>query len=337
MENNKNEYYIIDVEVKSRSVKIEVANFHKDYGSFYDRHIIRFRTNDRENTPNFQVGQKISWEGEKEVIYSDFADISISDQNIDYEISQVAETRKKRQEELKNKYSDSFGKYQTIPSTKSIIDDYFTQRKSKGQDINLYTVGIVDLLSEAMGLKVRRRSGGKMYDQLGFDYPEELQDVVGAMYDIISEYLAGLEDNETVMFNLCEFGKKGKEYDDFTEEIEKRTGYSHNSITSELEKQQHSERYHGENFGFSQRYASLMMQKPTIYISKKETTYAYDRSESNAGRKTITPELCAEKYNQYKSPLQQRKEQFDSEKSQEIALSKELENLQNRDGQVLGE
>lgn len=337
MENNENEYYIIDVDVKSRRVTIKVAKFHKDYGSFYDSHSIRFRANDRENTPNFQVGQKISWEGEKEGIYSDLADISISDQNIDYEISQVAEARKKRQEELKNKYSDSFGEYQTIPSTKSIIDDYFTQRKSKGQDINLYTVGIVDLLSEAMGLKIRRRSGGKMYDQLGFDYPEELQDVVGAMYDIISEYLAELEDNETVMFNLCEFGKKGKEYDDFTKEIEKRTGYSHNSITSELEKQQHSEHYHGENFGFSQRYASLMKQKPTIYISKKETTYAYDRSESNAGRKTITPELCAEKYNQYKSPLQQRKEQFDSEKSQEIALSEELENLQNRDGQGLGE
>lgn len=324
MKNNENEYYVIDVDNKWG--KIEISKYNKDYKCFYDYH--REEYDDLDKMSSFQIGQK--------VLLKD-GELVISDANINKEILEVVEEKRKKAEELKQKHPDLYPQYQPVPNTQSIIDDYFTQTKSDGKDVNSYTVGIVDLLSEAMGLKVRRRHGGNMYDQLGFNYPEELQDVVGAMYDIISEYLAKIEDNETVMFNLCEFGKKGKEYDDFTKEIEKRTGYNHKAITSELEMKQHSERYHGENFGFSQRYASLMTQKPTIYISKKETTYAYDRSESNARRKTITPQLCAEKYNQYKSPLQQRKEQYDSEKSQEIALSEELKNLQNRDGKDIGE
>lgn len=326
MENNENEYYVINVKNRRRMSVIVIAKYNKEHRCFYDYHREKFY--DLNSMPNLQIGQKITLEA---------GEISISDENISKEICQVVEENNIRKEELQQKHPDLYPQYQTTPSTHSISENYFTQRKSQGKDVNPYIVGIVDLLSEAMGLKVRRKHGGKMYDQLGFDYPEEVEDVLGSMYDIVDEYLENLEDNEVKMFNLCEFGKKGKEYDDFTKEIERRTGYNHNAITSDLEMQQHSEHYHGENLGFSDRYASLMKKKPTFYISKKETTYAYDRSESTACRKTITPQLCVEKYKQYKTPLQQRETELSALEAEAVRDTAELKEFESKEGQNIGE
>lgn len=239
----------------------------------------------------FEIGKK--------VIFKD-DEIVLLNEGINEEIVKVNFDRKKREGLLEKKYPDLWPKRQVFPSTDTIIEDYLKQRKEEGKNIDLYVVGIISQLASAMGIKVCLRHNGSYYDQSGFDYPEQIQDIVEAMYEIISEYLAEIKDNENIEFKLCEYGRKGKEYFNFTKEIEKRTGYNHERITSDLKMKLDSADFHGESLNIEGKsFEQLRAMKPTIYISKKQTVYIPDRSNENEGRIIITPELCEKNYHIY--------------------------------------
>ena len=194
-------------------------------------------------------------------------------------------------ETLKEKYKDrpAFG-WNNFPITASgiLCGDLIKQRLNNNQPVNLYVLAILCMLSDGMGLRVRWEHGGTLYDQLSpFKYPEELYEVLSAMYDIISEKI---EKNESMRFILYEYGGVNDEYQDFIDEIARRTRYSSSMFGSKLKDQITSEAYHGENYGFSQKRKELSLMKPCIIISPASATYYHDMASDNALVETTSPE-----------------------------------------------
>ena len=291
----ENEYYVTDINNAERT--LEVAKNNPECKCFYDYHQCNYIY---VVFLNLKIGQKVTLQNDE---------INLLNKEIYNEIVEAHKAILKRNALLEKKYPDLYPQEQTFKSTEKIIDDYLTQRKNRGEKIDTYIVGIVSLLSYAMGLKVSWRHKGTIYEQSGFEYPEQIQDIVGAMYEIISDYLDKLKDNEEIVFELCEHGFKGKDYYDFTKEIEKRTGVKHDEITSDLKMQQYAKDIHSYRWRPKISYKDLLAKLPTVYISKQRTSYYIDRADNNAEIKEITPKSCAESYKKYIEPESQRKNQ----------------------------
>ena len=152
---------------------------------------------------------------------------------------------------------------------------------------------VIRLISEGMGLRVRWHHGGRLYHQISsFEYPEELYEIVSAMYDIVDE---AISNDKSLTLEFYEYEAKGEGYIQFINEIERRTRYSANLFSSELQDRIRDESYHGENWGFSERRRQLSIMKPVIYINSESTVFLRDRAGENKMEVETTPELAKER------------------------------------------
>ena len=280
-ENKDSLYYVI---FKGDFDAIVVAKIDPKTRCFYDYH----RREDVENYDDFQIGQSVR-EGE----YKKF---EIVDSNINEEVVKIVEQDAAFYEALKEKYKDKpdFGFSNFPPPAKTILYDLIKQRLQNNKSVNLYVLAILHMLSDGMGLRVCWQHGGTLYDQISlFTYPEELYEVLSAMYDIISEKL---EKNESMNFILYEYGGINEEYKSFIDEIERRTRYSSGYFGSDLKDQIRSEAYHGDNFGFSERRKQLSIMKPRITISPTSATYYHDMASDNALVETTSPKQAEKNF-----------------------------------------
>lgn len=272
-------YYIIH---KAHGKQMIIAKYNPKYQTFYDRKRISALEFYNIEKTGLKIGSKVE--------ETEGGEFKVGE--VQEEIIKIINEKEQQEKEWEEKHPDLWPSFQSTPTTTSIIDNYFNKEIEAGKKVDPYILEIVHILSEAMGIKVRWRHGGRMYNQLGFDYPEEVEISIRAIYDLIEEYLDNNE--KTFMFVLYEYGKCNDEYKNFKKELNKRTGFS---FSSDLQYEIDDEKYHGENFGFSERYRKLSIQKPTIYISRKETTYCYDIANSNSTKIKTTPEECEQKYN----------------------------------------
>ena len=274
-------YYVIDKDLGFSEMRI--AKLNSETKQFYDYHYFDFYP----NCAKFQVGEKVT--------LSKHGEVEKTDGSVSQEVVDIALQDAMFHRELANKYKDEnqFDWRNVPPSIESIIIDYVQDRISQGLDVDLYVVDVLRILSRAMGLRVRWCSGGCLYNQISdFDYPEELSEVIAAMYDIISLKLAN---GENMRFDLYEYGGKGKEYVEFINELERKTRYPAACFGSDLEDKIADEAYHGPNFGYSERRYQLSIMKPTICISPNQTTYYHDRAEEKSWVESTTPEKANER------------------------------------------
>ena len=272
-------YYVIR---KGFFKRIVVAKIDPNTKCFYDYHV----KEDVVNYADFQIGQSIRIDENK--------GFEIVDPNINEEVVKIIEQDNSFYKKLEEKYKDKpeFGFDNEPPNAVTILTDLMRQRLKNNKPVNLYIVAILKTLSSGMGLRVRWQHGGSLYSQMSpFDYPEELSEVLSAMYDIISEKL---EKDESMNFILFENEGINQEYKNFIDEIERRTRYSSSCFGSDLADRIYDESHHGANFGFSKRRRELEIKKPRITISKKATMYYHDMASDNDIVETVTPEEAEE-------------------------------------------
>ena len=275
-------YYVIDKDLEFSEMRI--AKLDSKTKQFYDYHFFDFYP----DCAKFELGEKVTLSKPERV--------EKTDGTISKEVVSLIFQDALFHKETVDKYKDKvpFGFMNTPPSIEMIISSFVQYRVENGLDVDLYVIDVLRLLSKAMGLRVRWNNGGTLYNQMSsFNYPEELFEVIAAMYDIISERLAN---DEHMRFDLYEYGAKGKEFIEFINELERKTRYPAACFGSDLEDRIADEAYHGPNWGFSQRRYELSIMKPTIQITPNVTTYYYDRSEENARIDSTTPEMAKERY-----------------------------------------
>ena len=288
-------YYVIENSKKYSDMWL--AKYNNETKQFYDYIYLPTTTNNKE----FQVGELVRFHR----LLAEKADGYVNE-----EVVEIVKENKLFYKELREKYKDyprseldsesiDHGPYgcdnwQSIPSIEEIIVKYGNDRIENGLPVDLYVLDVVRIVSLAMGLRIVWNKGGNLYKQLSdFKYPEELYEVVDLMYDIFS---SRFENGESFIFDLYEYGSKGKEFEEFIKELESKTRYPAYYFRSDLEDQIRNEKYHGENFGFSRRYFELSIQKPTIYFTPEETTYTFDKASENARKIITAPEIAIEYY-----------------------------------------
>ncbi len=283
---NDNLYYVIENSAKYD--EIEIAKFNDETKQFYDYHLLEYVPNIKE----FKVGElvKLDWK----MVYK-------LDGYINNEVIKAVINNHLFYRNLRKKYgTDEFdGPYgcdnrECIPTIDEIIIKYANDKIEEGVTVDLYVIDVIRILSEAMGLRICWNKGGSCYLQMSpFKFAEELYEVVDLMYKIISRKFAM---DESFCFELYEFGGKGKEFEEFIEELEKNSRYKAEYFGSDLEDRIRNEDYHGANWGVTEGRRVLTLQKPTIYFSPEMTTYYYDRAVDNSNKLETTPELANEHY-----------------------------------------
>ena len=277
---NKLKYYVFYKDDYLNDV-VGVAQVDPQTHCFYDYHYY----SNIENLDDFQIGNT--------AILGDDGQLKLADSTINTEVTEIIAKNEDFYKKLKDKYASQLETVGHIPETDTgILSDYLKDRIKNNQPVDLYVYNIVLLLSSAMGLRLRWERYGMAYNQMSpFTYPEELYEILSAMYNIISEKLAN---NESMRFLLYDYGGINDEYAKFLDEIERRTRYNASSFGSDLGDKIQSEAFNGANWGYSEARRRLSIMKPLVTISPLSTKYYHDIASDDAYVETTTPEKAKE-------------------------------------------
>lgn len=280
MENkNDNIYYIYNVLSIEKPVLIEVGIYNPEYNVFYNEKSIEVSELNDELKDKIEIGRAIKIDNKKILEISDTPN---------KEIKIIIEDKQKQKETWENNNPDTWPNYEP-PIDSSILLKYFLINKI--EDIDYYILESTILVAKAMGIKQRYLHDGSYYDQCGLEYPEELEMIGIRLYELIKEYLDKLKEQEELHLLLYEYGNKGLEYEKFTKELNKRTGYQY---YSDLEYKIRSIQYHSSR----ENAYSYLIQKPMIILSREKTSFISDISNPNSERNTITNNKQSQKTKQ---------------------------------------
>ena len=290
-ENTDNIFFVVKIlhHISSNETQIVFAKHSNKYNTLYDyRH--RVYEDDRLNTLNYKVGQKVILQKE----YGDVDDFTLVDSSIDMTIVNLMEEEHRQYSELKAKYKNN-------PKTGSLSAyTYYNDLKNRKEDVNPYIVGIIDMLSGPMDLRLINPYASQFVytGSYGFNYPETITRIYDAMYDIIQEKLSVLSDDETFSLTLFNGFGNGEDYEEFAEEIQLRTGIDYRISSAKRHELEFNERFFSVNYNaYLNTRKSLSKYYSVAIIGKKTSTYTPKKDETNAnGSITITPESCKERF-----------------------------------------
>jgi len=248
------------------------AKYDLEYNTFYDKKI----SDDCVflNDVELFVGQK--------VIIDEINHVYYFSNEIDNDIVNIINKLKESRNKVAEKYMDL---EDTIPDNEKIIGEYIESKVSCGEFNDEYLVKVVKLIVKLMGIKVRRRHGGSLYEQRGLDYPDDVYKSIDMLYELIKEKIESLNENDFISLGLSNYGFKDLDYEDFSKELSRRTGYTFNS--DHMDKMD-SVFYHC-NY---KRYQELSRMAPNVYIGRDECQYYEDKSDDNAYSEIITRNKC---------------------------------------------
>ena len=270
----KEEYYVIK---KDYFNSILGAKLDPKTECFYDYHDI----DGVADYDKFQIGQTIKLDNDKGfvIVNSDICD----------KVVEIVKENDAFYEQLETTYGDLDNYLYELADTKEILNAYIKDRMKKEQSVDLYVFAILNLLSKAMGLRLKCIHGSYYDGYSVFKYPEELYEVFSAMYNIISERL---EENESLNFLLYDYGQSNKEFKKFIAEIERRTRYESSYFKSDLVDKIRYEK----SCGSLRKAGRLSTMKPFIIIDSSIAIYYHDIASKDGKVEKITPEEAKEKY-----------------------------------------
>lgn len=255
------------------------AKYNPEYDCFYDFVYKDYYEFDEEELSDAKVGQKVI---KKESLCWGILDHLVNDEIVDKIL-----VRESWLNELERLHPDLWPEKVEVPTTHSIIMDHFKNKARGGTKIDPYILGIVEVVSDAMDVRVRQRHEGSFYKQLGLNYPEEVEVVIDVLYDLIVEKLKAKNE---IKFLFNNRGVKSLEYKEFAKEVERRSGYS---FESKIKNKISSAEYH---CGYED-YQRFYKCQPYMVITEQSTVYVDEMPYAgDSCRQLITPENCAEKY-----------------------------------------
>lgn len=156
--------------------------------------------------------------------------------------------------------------------TEKLIMEAFIERDY----IDPYIFGIVNLVAQAMNLKVRRWGEIKWEQGARVEFPEQVMEIARALYEIFSDYTVGLI--EPLNFNFYYNGKKSVSYKNLIWQVELLSGCPLSLYTDDLDA------------------AYTLEPHPVMIFYPNEVIYYPDINNHAVPAQRITPEICAERY-----------------------------------------
>lgn len=265
-------YYIINTKHIKDEI-IDIAKFCEDTGHFYDYNSI------------YYIDENVKYE--LGMVFRRYEPpYSITGEVHDAVMREIKKMQEAEIEKKKNR-PDVWPNPEVIPTTEEIIDTYFNNKVQNGEQIDSYIVDIIRLIANPMGLRLREWHGESYYKQLGLDYREDIEDIIGAMYKIISDHF--MKSDDAISFGLCVAGVKTHEYALFLHQIGLLTGYPTANISSDLEYRLRSLEYCFPA-NDSYMYRELIMQRPFVTIAKDKAIYQEDCMNPEAKVSEVTPQ-----------------------------------------------
>ena len=305
---NKNgNYYVLELEQETDDNRYvySVAKLDKETEQFYDRHTIACKE-------KFEQGQEISIK-ESEIcktkkigepdppnegkIGGTFCTIELVDGKPNTDVLMVIYNNVNFYKTLAERYQgvnkEKLGQEYASGTHPEILR--FCQKRAKEfNPANPYIIAILYQLAEVIGLKVKMPQHAIFQKCIrGFDFPEELDEIIEAMYKIIEDNLSvGLTMNMVIYDGkLLESAYKGEGYISFLKEVEKRTRYFQSDFSCKARQDIFTNNpleKHGDGIAL----ANLIRVKRTLNITPTETSYIV----GNEVKIKFTPNEAKEKY-----------------------------------------
>ena len=165
----------------------------------------------------------------------------------------------------------------------TIINNYFEKRIDEGKEVDPYFADIINIVGKEMGLKIRTQ--GNYYDNCGYDYPEEIEQVIDGLYKLLTLRFQGIKPfiyPYNIYFN--NYGNITDDYTEFIKELEYVTGIkcgdtdvinTYKSVISRKTR-------------FDVIIADLLQKNPKFSFGKETSYYVQDIFSPCVYRQTIT-------------------------------------------------
>lgn len=180
---------------------------------------------------------------------------------------------------LSEKYGEDL--WRRNASLFTIIENYCEKRITEGKDVDPYIADVINTLGIEMGLKIA--TGGSLYQNGGYRYPEEIEQIVGGLYELLSLKFQGVEpfcDPHSICFNAGGFVPT--DYIEFNNQLEYISGTccGDPDLVNYIE----SEKYHQAP---KERIEELKRRVPKFYFGKNESFFVEDSNNPDSYKRVI--------------------------------------------------
>lgn len=293
-------FYIYQITPLGDKYSFDIGQYDEKYNVFYNQITIETDYFKDEMKRQIQLGKEVKLSEKlikeslvlkKPIILRPITGSIINQisEDINPTILKVIEAKEKEREIWEKNNPDTWPNYTPPENTDTILRNYF-----EGKEKDQYIIEVTILFAKQMGIKQRWLHGGCYYNQSGLYYREEVEMVGERLYELIEEYYDSLEDNR-IIFILYNHGYINKEYNDFINELNKRTGFY---FDSDLNNVLRSLEFHANREYY--KYKQRSNEKPTIIFSKEETLFTTNIDDDRFIKDRISKKDYQPKQKQYK-------------------------------------
>ena len=197
---------------------------------------------------------------------------------------ELVESKRLDKKLLEEKYGKKLFNKEIIITLSNIINNYCEKRLEEGKEVDPYIADIILVLGNKMGLKIG--TGGNLYCNTGFCYPEEIEKVVAGLYELLT-----LKFQKTKPFikpysiHFNENGYIPNDYYSFICQLEYMSGISRQELTPDIINLIESDIYHQRD---EDSIKTLKKMTPKFYFGKKESYYDENDTNINSYKHIIT-------------------------------------------------
>ena len=236
---------------------------------FYD-----FEDVELENCPDIKLGQEVLIEN---------GNLTIINPVPNKRILNLLEKYRDYRLELSEKYKDTY----KMPSTRKLFNTYLKMREENGKSINSFVANSTYVFCKVMGIKVKNEHSVDAYDKKGFEYPEDVVEVMNAIYKYIDGVIMhDTREHEYVIYNYDLWGKKNIKYENFKKWLSQNTHFPSYCFSSEVELRMGA--YNDEHR--SHMWSRALHSSSTIKIAPYKLVYI----ESYAGNEPVEKVLYSD-------------------------------------------
>lgn len=243
-----------------------VGTFNPDSKWFYD-----YKTYDL-NGIDAKVGQEVK----------DGNIVSEPNEKIKEIIDKYTEYRRKLKERYE-KYGRCTLDFTHTPRLDRLFNTFKNRKKRTLDGVDPYILRVASCLCYDMAIKVKTRyQNDYMESHVGFEYPEDVIEVIGAIYKVLYEHIT--KNGGTFNFEINGDGTCNEEFENFRREIEMRTHFSREHFKSEYAYLAFQWRDRPDGRNFSRRKITAVLSPNSSQFTTEATygVYLWDYTKSSS-------------------------------------------------------
>ena len=194
---------------------------------------------------------------------------------------ELVESKQLDYDALKKKYGDDLRFHRTNISLFMIIDSYCEKRIAEGKEVDPYIADIIYVIGREMGLKIA--TGGYVYDNRGYSYPEEIEMAVDGLYELLT--LRFQEIDPFILPYEIHFNDRGyipDDYKEFANQLVYVSGIY--CDIPDIVNKIYSATYHRVDEKIIEQ---MRAQVPKFQFGKRESYYVPDSTKPNSNKQII--------------------------------------------------